>query len=91
MCIFACMDKMEFKKLEIQPEGSWVKRTLLSQHGKKTLLYIGLGAVAGLMLYLLSKENPISNISIAELAQNMFFGGFFGFFITNSPCARGKC
>ncbi|WP_159517750.1 hypothetical protein [Sunxiuqinia indica] len=85
------MDKMEFKKLEIQPEGSWVKRTLLSQHGKKTLLYIGLGAVAGLMLYLLSKENPISNISIAELAQNMFFGGFFGFFITNSPCARGKC
>lgn len=91
MYIFACMDKMEFKKLEIQPEGSWVKRTLLSQHGKKTLLYIGLGAVAGLMLYFLSKENPTSNISIGELAQNMFFGGFFGFFITNSPCARGKC
>ncbi len=37
MHIFACVSKMEFKKLEIQPEGSWVKRILLSQHGRKNL------------------------------------------------------
>jgi len=82
---------MEFKKLEIEPEGSWIKRTLESKHTRKTLIYIVLGAIAGLVYFYFSEGKQIANITGGEIFKSMLVGGFLGFFITNSPCSRGKC
>jgi hypothetical protein len=82
---------MEFKKLEINPEESWFKRTILSQHGKKTIIYILLGAVAGFVLFFVTQEKQLAEITAGEIVKSVAMGGFFGFFITNSPCARNRC
>jgi hypothetical protein len=82
---------MEFKKLEIEPEGNWLKRTLWSQHGKKTILYIALGAIAGFVILLITEQKQFAELTSGEIVKSLIMGGFFGFFITNSPCARNKC
>ncbi len=82
---------MEFKQLDIKPEGSWIKRTLELPHTKKTIIYIVLGAVAGLAYFYFSEGKQIANITSGEIFKSMLVGGFMGFFITNSPCSRGKC
>jgi len=83
--------KMEFKKLEIKPEGSWVNRTILSQHAKKTIIYILLGAIVGFVLFFVTQEKQLTEIAAGDVIKSVAMGGFFGFFITNSPCARNKC
>lgn len=82
---------MEFKKLDIKPEGSWIKKTLESKHTKKTMIYIILGAVAGLIYFYFAQDKQIADFTASEIIKSMVIGGFFGFFITNSPCARGRC
>ena len=82
---------MEFKKLEIEPEGNWIKRTLSTPHAKKTIIYIVLGAIVGLLYFYFTEGKQLHNISFGEIVKSMLVGGFLGFFITNSPCARGKC
>jgi hypothetical protein len=82
---------MEFKKLEIKPEGSWLKRTLTSKHFQKSLIYILIGAIAGFAYYYFTEGHKLETMAIKEIGKSMLFGGFFGFFITNSPCARGRC
>ena len=82
---------MEFKQLDIKPEGSWLIRNFWSKHSRKTYIYITLGAVAGIILYLLEGDRQFANISFNEIIPNILMGGFFGFFITNSPCPRNKC
>ncbi len=85
------MSKFEFKKLEIKPEGSWMKRVLASKHFKKTVLYIFIGAAAGFGFYYFTEGYKLETMPVQEIGKSILFGGFFGFFITNSPCARGKC
>ena len=82
---------MEFKQLDIKPEGSWLKRTIESKHARKTVVYIVLGAIAGFVFFYFTEGKQIDNITAGEIAKSMFFGGFLGFFVTNSPCARNKC
>lgn len=82
---------MEFKKLDINSDENWFKRTLWSAHGKKTLLYIALGALAGFIIYMLTEDRQFSELTWNEVIPNVALGAFFGFFITNSPCARNKC
>jgi RsiW-degrading membrane proteinase PrsW (M82 family) len=82
---------MEFKKLEIKPEGSWIKRTFASKHFKKTVLYILIGAAAGFLYYYFTEGNKLETMPMEDIGRSLLFGGFFGFFITNSPCARGRC
>lgn len=82
---------MEFKQLDIKPEGSWLKRTLGSQHTKKTIIYIALGAIAGLLYFYFTEDKQMANITSGEIIKSMVVGGFFGFLITNNPCSRGKC
>ncbi|MGQ8335247.1 hypothetical protein ACUNWD_01775 [Sunxiuqinia sp. A32] len=84
-------DKIEFKELDIQVETNWIKRTIWTPHGKKTILYVILGAILGLVLFLLTTESKIAEVNLGELFQNVLFGGLFGLLITNSPCARNKC
>jgi RsiW-degrading membrane proteinase PrsW (M82 family) len=82
---------MEFKQLEIKPEGSWISRTLKSQHFKRTVTFIALGAVAGFLYFYLTEGQHLNEITTKDILKSIFIGGFFGFFITNSPCARNKC
>ena len=82
---------MKIKELELKQESSWLKRTLKSAHTRKTVIYIVIGAAAGIMLLLLSQAEHLDRITGGDILQNALLGGFFGFFITNSPCARGRC
>jgi len=85
------MFKMEFKKLEIKEEGNWIQRKIKNPHTRKTLLYILLGAVAGFLFYYFTEGMNMDAMPRGEIVQSILVGAFFGFFITNSPCARGRC
>lgn len=82
---------MEFKKLEIESEGSWMKRKLSNPHIRKTLIYILIGAVAGFAFFYFTEGIHMDKIPGNEIVQSVLVGAFLGFFITNSPCARGRC
>jgi RsiW-degrading membrane proteinase PrsW (M82 family) len=82
---------MEFKKLEIEPEGSWIKRTVSKPHFKKSLIYILAGAVLGFLFFYFTDGVHMDEMPMKDIFQSILLGGFFGFFITNSPCARGRC
>ena len=81
---------MEFKKLEIKTEGSWLRRTISSKHFKKSMIFIILGAVVGFGYFYFTEGKFMENMSIEGISKSILFGGFIGFFITNSPCTRGR-
>lgn len=82
---------MEFKKLDIKPQGSWIKRMLQSKHVQKTILYTVGGSVVGLLVYYFTDAQTISGMELNEVINHVIVGGLFGLFVTNSPCARNKC
>lgn len=82
---------MEFKKLDIKQEGSWFKRLANSKHFRKSVIYIAIGAVLGLVFTYFSEGKDLAQVNNKDILTNIFTGAFFGFFITNSPCARNKC
>ena len=82
---------MKFKELEIKKEGNWFKRVVRSPHTRKTIIYTGIGLVAGFVYYMLTKGSNQQDFVVGDMVKSMLFGGFLGFFITNSPCARNKC
>lgn len=82
---------MQFKELEIKPQGSRVKRLLRNPQMKKTLIAIGTGAVIGFGLFYLTEGRSMESIPANDIIKSILIGGFFGFFVTNSPCARGRC
>ncbi|MBS2212304.1 hypothetical protein KEM09_12885 [Carboxylicivirga mesophila] len=85
------MEPFKFKKLEIEQEGNWLKRLLTSPHFKKTVLYAVIGAFIGYVLFII-EQDAVKLIFWSDTAmQNVLMGLAFGVFITNSPCARGKC
>jgi len=82
---------MEFEKLKIKPEGNWFKRTISSKHTKKTVIVVILGAIGGFVFYYLTEGKQLSEMQSAEIVKSIMAGALFGLFITNSPCARGRC
>lgn len=82
---------MKFKELEIKEEGNWLKRKWSSPNFKKSLLYIVLGAIGGFVYFYFNEGKTLSEISTDHLIQHVITGAFLGYFITNSPCARGRC
>ncbi|MEE4197337.1 MAG: hypothetical protein V2I54_06805 [Bacteroidales bacterium] len=82
---------MKFKKLELQDETNWLKRLIKSPQTKKTILFTILGAGAGFLYFYISKGRAMNIMEPGEIIQSLLVGGFFGFFITNSPCARNRC
>ena len=85
------MKTFKFKELEITPEGNWLIRTMSSPHFKKTVLYGLVGAFIGYVLFYLSLGSDVRVLWNDEAMSNVLMGLVFGVFITNSPCARGKC
>lgn len=82
---------MEFKQLDIKPQGSWISRTVQSPRFKTTLTAILIGALFGFLFFYLTEGRLMESIPAGEIVKSLLIGGFFGFFITNSPCARGRC
>ncbi|HKL09616.1 MAG TPA: hypothetical protein VJ896_12645 [Bacteroidales bacterium] len=82
---------MEFKKLEWQEETNWFKRLIKSPQTKKTILFTIIGAGVGFLYFYITKGRDMNIMEAGEIIQSLLVGGFFGFFITNSPCARNKC
>lgn len=82
---------MEFKKLELEQEGSWFKRKISNPHFKKSLIYTLIGAILGFVFFYLTEGMHMDTMPNEEIIQSILVGAFFGLFITNSPCARGKC
>lgn len=82
---------MKFKKLETRSETNWIQRTLLSPNAKRSLIFIFIGAIAGFMYFYFTEGRNMDTLTTVDIVKSIAIGGFFGFFITNSPCARNKC
>ena len=82
---------MKFRKLEIKEEGSWIRRKLKNPHFRKTIFYTVIGAATGFLFYYVSEGMHLDGMPQQDIVQSILFGALLGFFITNSPCARGRC
>lgn len=82
---------MQFKQLEIKTEGNWVKRTVTAPRFRTTVIAILIGAGIGFSFFYFTEGRFMESIPGNEIIKSLLIGGFFGFFITNSPCARGRC
>ncbi len=82
---------MQFKQLDLKPQGSWITRTIHSPRFKTTLTAVAAGAVLGFLFFYFTEGRLMESIPGKEVLKSLLIGGFFGFFITNSPCARGRC
>jgi len=82
---------MEFKQLELKQESSWVKRALRSKHLRKSIVAVLIGAAAGFVYFYFTEGRHMTEITSGDIWNSVLIGGFLGFFITNSPCARGRC
>ncbi len=82
---------LEFEKVELGEKGKQAKRQEKLKHFKRTLVYMGIGAVISLAVSYLTEGATITALNSEEIANSLLLGGFVGFFLTNSPCARGRC
>jgi RsiW-degrading membrane proteinase PrsW (M82 family) len=82
---------MQFKELEIKPQGSRFKRLVKTPHFRKTLIAVCAGAGIGFLLFYMTEEKSMETMAFNDVIKSILIGGFFGFFVTNSPCARGRC
>ncbi|HKK43248.1 MAG TPA: hypothetical protein VJ963_12615 [Bacteroidales bacterium] len=82
---------MEFKKLEIKEEGSFFKRLLKSPNVRRTVIYAVLGGLVGFLFFYFTEGINMQTIPGSDILRSISFGVFLGVFITNSPCARGRC
>ncbi len=79
----------EFKQLEIKPEGSAVKRFLKSPQTIKAIIFFVIGSTIGFLYYWANGVLDFKHIS--DIMLDTLAGGFFGLFLANTPCGRGKC
>ncbi len=82
---------MHFKPLELTQTESSFKRTIKSAHFRKSLTAIAIGAMASFAFFYFTEGRLMESMEAGEILKSMGVGAFFGFFITNSPCARGRC
>jgi len=82
---------MKFKELEIKQEGNRFERIIRSAHLRKSLLYIFAGALVASAIFYFTEGRQMNELILADFLEPVLLGAFFGFFITNSPCARNRC
>jgi hypothetical protein len=83
--------EIKFKKLEIGSENKGISKLIKSQHLRKSLLYILIGALAGFGFFYFTEARQLQSWIFSDSLSTVFIGAFLGFFITNSPCARNRC
>ncbi len=82
---------MEFKKLEVEQERGLFKRLFNSKQARRSLIAVLTGAALGFLYYYFTEGKHMDVLPAGDIIKSILLGGFFGFFITNSPCARGRC
>ena len=82
---------MEFKPLELKNREGKFRRFVKAPQLRRTLLAVLIGAIIGFALFYFSEGRSMQTMPAGDIIQSMMIGGFFGFFVTNSPCARGRC
>jgi len=82
---------MEFKPLELKNREGKFRRFIKAPQVRRTLLAMLIGAIIGFALFYFSEGRSMQTMPVGDIFQSMIVGGFFGFFVTNSPCARGRC
>ncbi len=82
---------MQFKQLDLKPQGNVIQRTIKAPRFKSTFLAILIGAGIGFVFFYLTEGRLMESMPTGDILKSLAVGGFFGFFITNSPCARGRC
>ncbi len=83
--------RIEIKKLEFESEEKKFRGWIKSKRTRKTIIAILIGAVGGFLYFYLAEGRTMDAIPAGDIVQNLIFGAFLGFFVTNSPCARNKC
>lgn len=84
--------EMKFKKLELpKEEGSWVKRTFKTNNKAKSLAAAIFGAVAYFLYFYYNEGQHFDSIGWKDVFGNTLPGAFLGYFMINSPCAKGSC
>jgi len=81
----------EFKPVELGPEGKREKRNERRKHVRKTVIYMVIGTILSIIYTYYKEGANLATLSNDEMTNAAFIGAFMGFFITNSPCSRGKC
>jgi hypothetical protein len=84
-------ERINVQKLEIESEEKGFKGWIKSKQVKKTIIAILIGAVAGFAYFYFTEGQEMEVIQTSDIIQDVVFGAFLGFFVTNSPCARNKC
>ena len=82
---------MEFRKLEIKEDGSHVRRLFRSVQVRRTIVFAIIGAIGGFLFFYFTEGSRMDIIPAGDIIKSILIGGFFGIFIMNSPCARGRC
>jgi len=82
---------MEFKQLKTKPESGYFKRIFGSRTTGRSLLFVAIGALSGFLYYYFTEGKYLDILPTIDILKSLAIGGFFGFFITNSPCARNRC
>jgi uncharacterized membrane protein YjjP (DUF1212 family) len=83
--------KIETKKLDLEHEAKGLNKLFKSKQFRRTLAGILIGAAAGFALFYLTEGIHMDSLSTRDIFQSLGFGGLFGLFVTNSPCARNRC
>ena len=82
---------MEFKSLELKSKEGKFKRLIKNPQVRRSAFAILVGAIIGFALFYFSEGRSLEHIPAGDIFKSILIGGFFGFFVTNSPCARGRC
>ncbi len=82
---------MQFKELELKPQGSRFSRLIKRPQLRRTVVAVFTGAAIGFAFFYLTEGRIMESIPANDIIKSLLVGGFFGFFVTNSPCARGRC
>lgn len=82
---------MKIKKLELRSGNKGIKALIHTPHIRKTIISIFIGAIAGFGFFYFTEGRLMDSILFQDAIKSVLIGGFFGFFITNSPCARNRC
>ena len=84
------MDISNFKEVEVKRPNS-IKGLLNNKQLRRTLLFMLGGAVASMAWFYYSEGQHMDAITGTEWFKSGAIGALFGTFISNSPCARGRC
>ena len=80
----------EFEPVKLGKEAKKYQRKETFKHIGKTLLFM-LGGILFAIGYQYAKIGTWTELDQESIKNAVFMGAFIGFFLTNSPCAKGRC